>query len=64
MKLQVHKWVICLNIQDLMCEVGMTVYTLVWLCTGTSCFLQSDLQENTVEVLHESGPILHEGGCT
>ena len=26
--------------------------------------LQSDLQEDTVKVLHESGPILHEGGPT
>ena len=27
-----------------------------------SCFLWSNLQEDTVKVLHESGPILHEGG--
>ena len=62
MKLQVREWNIRLNIQDLRCEVGVTVYTLVWLLTGNSCFLQSDLQEDTVKVLHESGPILHEGG--
>ena len=40
----------------------MTIYTLVQLCTGNLCFSQSDLQEDTVKVLHESGPILHEGG--
>ena len=64
MKLQVQEWVICLNIQDLRCEVGTTIYTLVRLCTGNLCFLQSDLQENTVKVLHESGPILHDRGPT
>ena len=42
----------------------MTVYTLVWLCTGNLCFSWSDLQGNTVKVLHESGPILHEAGPT
>ena len=31
MKLQVCELSICLNIQDLMCKVGATVYTLVWL---------------------------------
>ena len=29
MKLQVQELSICLNIQDLRCEVGVTVYTLV-----------------------------------
>ena len=29
MKLQVQEWSIHLNIRDLMCEVGATVYTLV-----------------------------------
>ena len=31
MKLQVQELSICLNIQDLRCEEGVTVYTLVWL---------------------------------
>ena len=60
MKLQVREWIIRLNIRDLICEVGTTIYTLVWLCTGNSSFSWSNLQENTV--FHESGPILHEGG--
>ena len=62
MKFQVQEWAIRLNILDLRCEVGTTVYTLVWLCTRNSCFMWSDLQENTVKVLNENGPILHEGG--
>ena len=41
-KLQVQELIICLNIQDLMCEVGVTVYTLVWQCTGNLYFLWSD----------------------
>ena len=31
MKLQVREWHIHLNIQDLRCEVGATIYTLVQL---------------------------------
>ena len=31
MKLQVQELSIRLNIRDLRCEVGVTVYTLVWL---------------------------------
>ena len=30
MKLQVRELSICLNIRDLRCEVGATIYTLVW----------------------------------
>ena len=59
MKLQVREWNICLNIRDLKCDVGVTVYTLVWLELEIRAFHGAIYK--TVKVLHESGPILHEG---
>ena len=40
----------------------MTIGTSGVFGTGNSCFLWRCLQEDTVKVLHGSGPILHEGG--
>ena len=61
MKLQVREWSIHLDIQDLRCEVGATIYTLVWLELEICAFCGA-IYEDTAKVLHESGPILHEGG--
>ena len=56
-KLQVRELISCFNIQDLRCEVGATVYTVVLLYTGNSCFSRNDLHE-PVKVFHEGGPVL------
>ena len=44
--------------------MGMTIGTFRGSGTGSSCFLQSNLQEDKDKVFHESGPILYEGGPT
>ena len=53
-KLQVREFVSCLNIRDLRCGLGATVYTVVLLYTGNSCFLRDNLHE-PVKVFHEGG---------
>ena len=63
MKWQVREWVIRLNIQDLRCDVGMTVYTLVWLWYW-KFVLFMERSTRKYSILQESGPILHEGGPT
>ena len=46
-----------------MCGLGATVYTIVLLYTGNSCFLRNDLHTPD-KVFHEGGPVLHEDGPT
>ena len=62
MKLQVREWSICLNIRDLRCDVGATVYTLVRLELEIHAFCGVIYTKIQSKVLHESRPILHEGG--
>ena len=40
LKLQVQKWSICLNIRDLRCDVGVTIYTLVQLELEICAFVE------------------------
>ena len=46
-----------------MCDVGATIYTLVWLYTQIRAF-HGAIHTNTVKVFHEGRPVLHEGGPT
>ena len=62
MKLQVREWNIRLNIQDLRCEMGATIYTLVRLELEICAFcraiykIQSKSSMRADSILHEGGP--------
>ena len=62
MKLQAREWVICLNIQEPKMLSGYDRWHIKIPLVLEICILWSDLQEDTVKVLHESRSIPHEGG--
>ena len=55
-KLQFQECSDCLNIQDLRCEVGATVYTYCGFILEI-CAFRGAIYTNTVKAFHEGGPV-------